>query len=55
MRELGYEGELFLLFEEGSGGQAGWRAADTDINRRRLFNEKHAVDTPLTHALQSLL
>ena len=23
MRELGYDGELFLLFEEGSGGLAG--------------------------------
>ena len=27
MRELGYEGELFLLFEEGRGGLYGQEAA----------------------------
>ena len=32
MRELGYEGELFLLFEEGHGGLYGQDASDSKVN-----------------------
>ena len=31
MRELGYEGELHLLFEEGRGGLYGQDASDSEV------------------------